>query len=58
MKMTNRSAPRAGLLPLEAQPKIAIPTGPAPARWWYALVTERQAPAVRADDHPAAPATG
>jgi hypothetical protein len=44
-------APVAKLLSLTAQPKIAIPTGLALAWLGYALMTERQGPAVEPSDH-------
>jgi hypothetical protein len=40
-------APMAGLLPLEAQPKIAIPAGLALAWLGYALLAERRTPAAK-----------
>jgi hypothetical protein len=43
-------APVAALLSLAAQPKIAIPTGLALAWLGYALMTERQTPAVERND--------
>jgi hypothetical protein len=43
-------APLAGLLSLTAQPKIAVPTGLALAWLGYALMTERQTPAVQRSD--------
>jgi hypothetical protein len=43
-------APVAGLLPLTAQPKIAIPTGLALAWLGYALVAERSAPVAQHHD--------
>jgi hypothetical protein len=43
-------APVAGLLPLTAQPKTAIPTGLALAWLGYALMAERQAPAADLND--------
>ena len=50
-------APLASQLSLPAQPKVAIPTGLALAWLGYALMTERQAPAVQVDDHEEIPAT-
>ncbi|MFF5292218.1 hypothetical protein [Paractinoplanes globisporus] len=50
-------APLAGQLSLAAQPKIAIPTGLALAWLGYALMVERQAPAVPVEDHQAIQAT-
>jgi hypothetical protein len=49
-------APTAVLLPLAAQPKMAIPTGLALAWLGYALLTERRAPAPVVEPAPAAAA--
>jgi hypothetical protein len=50
-------APVAGLLPLDSQPKIAIPAGLALAWLGYALMAERQTPAVELSER-AIEATG